>query len=116
MVFNRLLLLEILLQINEWEELSLITGKELKDYTERLKTLHPTSEASYLSASEKRLEEARKKAQEMELLGSEETEVRLEESTMTNYGPGNLPAFRGFSDDGFEASECKWWRDGPGHE
>ena len=42
----------------------------------------------------------------MELLGSEETEVRLEESTMTNYGPGNLPAFQGFADDSFEASEC----------
>ena len=26
----------------------------------------------------------------MEFLGSEEAEVRLEESTMTNYGPGNL--------------------------
>ena len=65
----------------------------------------PTSKASYLSASKKILEEARKKAQEIELLVSEETEAGVEEISTTNYGPGNLSPFRGFADDGFDANE-----------
>ena len=44
----RLLRLNILLQINEYEELSLIMGNELKDEIKHLKTSHPISEASYL--------------------------------------------------------------------
>ena len=38
-------------------------------------------------------------------MGSGETEVRPEESTAINYGPGSLPAFRGFVENGFKESE-----------
>jgi hypothetical protein len=66
------------------------------------------SEAGYLDYAKKRNEEAKAKLQEQIRLEEEETERKRREKEEKggegNYGPGDLSEFKGFADDGFEAS------------
>lgn len=67
------------------------------------------SEAGYLDAARKRNEEGKAKLLEQVRLEEEEAERKRKEREAKgaegNYGPGDLSDFKGFADDGFEASE-----------
>ena len=68
------------------------------------------SEAGYLDAARKRNEEGKVKLMEQVRLEEEEAERKRKEheekqGAEGNYGPGDLRDFKGFADDGFEASE-----------
>jgi hypothetical protein len=67
------------------------------------------SEAGYLEAARKRNEEAKAKLREQVRLEEEEAERKRQEKLQrgageSNYGPGDLSNFKGFENDGFEAS------------
>jgi hypothetical protein len=67
------------------------------------------SEAGYLEAARKRNEEAKAKLREQVRLEEEEAERKRQEklqrgTSESNYGPGDLSNFKGFENDGFEAS------------
>lgn len=67
------------------------------------------SEAGYLDAARKRNEEGKAKLMEQVRLEEEEAERKRKEreakGSEGNYGPGDMSEFKGFADDGFEASE-----------
>ncbi len=89
---------------NSDEPEGLILGKEI---SEGLQTLG--SEAGYLAAARKRNEEAKAKLMEQVRKEEEEAEAlrqkKKEEGVQDNYGPGDMSGWKGFKDDGFEASE-----------
>jgi hypothetical protein len=70
------------------------------------------SEQGYLAAAKKRAEEyARKRSQQVDH-ENEVVKPKHEKAASNNYGPGELSAWRGFANDGFEASAGNDGEDG----
>ena len=97
---------ELRLSANESsEESSLFLGEDVQKSIESL-----GQGDSYLQAARARNnEEARLRLLEQERLEEEEAErkrrARKENGNESNFGPGDLSTFKGFIDDGFEASQ-----------
>ena len=74
------------------------------------------NELGYLTAAKKRAEEyAKRRAQdEQQALKSKEKEASKDDkaAAVNNYGPGDLSSWRGFANDGFEASAGNDGEDG----
>jgi hypothetical protein len=94
--------------VEEGEPKKLILGEEIKKKLSEIKSKYPTSEAAYLEAAKNRALEYNKK-KELGLLNDDD-EVSSSEALLkgsdssVNFGPENLSAFKGFSDEGWEAS------------
>jgi hypothetical protein len=91
------------------EPKKLILGEEIQKKIMEIKSKYPTTEAAYLEAAKNRAMEYQKK-KELGLIGDEEeasssSEALLQGSdTSVNFGPEDLSNFKGFTDEGWEAS------------
>ncbi len=88
---------------NQEEEQELILGSSLTDALQGI-----GSEAGYLAAAKRRSEEGKARLAEQVRKEEEEAEAlrrkKMEAGVEDNYGPGDLSGWKGFADDGFEAS------------
>lgn len=90
------------------EPKKLILGEEIQKKIMEIKSKYPTTEAAYLEAAKNRAVEYQKK-KELGLIedGDEvlSSEALLQGSdTSVNFGPEDLSNFKGFTDEGWEAS------------